>query len=169
MGLTIEKEGSRRTFPDGSATVEMREMTAREKLEAELAGLTPPDDPEAERIRWLQEEIAFRKAEKSAKPNERIGHLRVEPGHLIFRQIFREEFERIDRADQVAPGKPPMTEAQAADATRIATEQVLQACLKSPDWGTFQQWLVTYPTVYREYSNALNDHNSAHRRERAAK
>jgi hypothetical protein len=154
MGLTIEKEGSRRTFPDGSATVEMREMTAREKLEAELAGLTPPDDPEAERIRWLQEEI---------------GHLRVEPGHLIFRQIFREEFERIDRADQVAPGKPPMTEAQAADATRIATEQVLQACLKSPDWGTFQQWLVTYPTVYREYSNALNDHNSAHRRERAAK
>lgn len=165
MGITIEKAGaativSRAEVEDPKARLRAELAALREKREAEQT------DPE---LRELEEDLAFEKACAAAKPGERIGRARLEPGQIIFRQLSKSMFRRIIDAAKVPPGKSPMTDAQAAEAQRIVSEQVARECLISPSWETFDGWLVEYPLAMGAYRDALDEHNDAHRRDHAAK
>jgi hypothetical protein len=146
-------------------------QSKRSALLAELAKIQgpPKDSAYEEECRRLEEDIAFARADKAAKPGERIGRKRVEPGQLIFRQMSRAEIQRIAQADVTLPGKPEMTLGQAAEARRIATEQVVFDCLKAPSREVYEQWRAVWPTLDGAYIEALNEHNDVYRRERSEK
>lgn len=164
MGITIEKAG-------GSTAGRVEFDDPKDRLRAELGTLRAKRvikqiDPE---LQELQEDLDFEKACAAAKDGERIGRVRLEPGQIIFRQVSKSMFRRIVDATEVPHGKPPMTAAQEAEAQRIVSEQVARECLISPSWETFEGWLIEYPLATGAYREALDEHNDAHRRDRAAK
>lgn len=161
MGLTIEATNHEQRAG---------ELTQKDRLVEELAALHAADtDPEDPETRELLEDIAFEKAKNRAAKDVRLGRLRVDPGQIIFRQWSAAEMKAVNDAGKAAPGRPEMTTAQADLAARIATQKIMQACMKSPSPEVYAQWCVLYPLLEAEYITALNDHNAAYRRARSAK
>lgn len=125
-------------------------------LQAELNGLRTPEPTAAEaRLRDLKEDLAFEKAKKKyAKDN--VGRLRVEPGQLVFRQLYKLEIDRQAVAEE-------------GPATTMVNEMNIKAALLEPSWEEYQEWCHRYPFLPGEYTTALSGHMRATRREREGK
>jgi hypothetical protein len=143
---------------NGNTSSESPMQRRRRELEGKLASMRVEVDPEAEEVRRLEEDLAFEEAKKRSAKSVRLGRVLLEPGQVIFRQFSGPEVTSIEAAAKKGDA-----------AAELQTRIVLRNCIVAPALPTYDEWKIEYPLIDGEVFAAIQQHNSAVRRERAGK